>query len=376
MVTQGVPRSRRALSRHVIPRRTPTKESTPMTTLRQIEANRRNAQKSTGPAEAGKLVSRGNALKHGLAGDGVVLPDDETERVEKRMAECAAVIRPACPLEAFYVAQMAVEGVRVERCQREERALLLRRAAWAESGWDEDRRLSAEETGARLSRDPARVVRRLRQTAQGCDWLRERWQALANSLETGRPWDEARRGLALDLLGVPPALREGLTLVDPAPGEDAVEHQAALAAGRIAELDELKAEVMEDRDVIERDAAVEGTGPGDAATERLLAFTRRYESACQRRLDRAMHLLLAGRLMERTLPAVVERSARPSEPKSSAVPPSRPEPAVADRATEPDPQPAATEPRKGNRRWRRAQQRQARERDRRATPSPITAAAG
>jgi hypothetical protein len=44
-----------------------------MTSLRQIEANRRNALKSTGPnSEAGKRRSRRNALRHGLTAEAVI----------------------------------------------------------------------------------------------------------------------------------------------------------------------------------------------------------------------------------------------------------------------------------------------------------------
>ena len=44
-----------------------------MTSYRQIEANRRNALKSTGPrTEAGKEVSRRNALRHGLTAETVI----------------------------------------------------------------------------------------------------------------------------------------------------------------------------------------------------------------------------------------------------------------------------------------------------------------
>ena len=44
-----------------------------MTSFRQIEANRRNATRSTGPiTEAGKQRSRQNAIRHGLCAETVV----------------------------------------------------------------------------------------------------------------------------------------------------------------------------------------------------------------------------------------------------------------------------------------------------------------
>ena len=55
-----------------------------MTSLRQIEANRRNALKSTGPAtDAGKRRSRRNAMRHGLTAEAVidVLEDPREYRV-------------------------------------------------------------------------------------------------------------------------------------------------------------------------------------------------------------------------------------------------------------------------------------------------------
>ena len=71
-----------------------------MTSYRQIEANRRNALRSTGPrTEAGKLQSRRNAVRHGLTAETVI---GSLEDAEEYSAFEAAII-------ADYDAQSAVE---------------------------------------------------------------------------------------------------------------------------------------------------------------------------------------------------------------------------------------------------------------------------
>jgi hypothetical protein len=71
-----------------------------MTSFRQIEANRRNALRSTGPrTEEGKQQSRRNALRHGLTAETVI---EGLEDCEGYRAFEAAVI-------ADYDAQTAVE---------------------------------------------------------------------------------------------------------------------------------------------------------------------------------------------------------------------------------------------------------------------------
>src|SRR6202451_1298653 len=71
-----------------------------MASFKQIEANRRNAQKSTGPmTDAGKEQSRCNAVRHGLAAETVI---GGLEDAEDYKAFEAAII-------ADYDAQSAVE---------------------------------------------------------------------------------------------------------------------------------------------------------------------------------------------------------------------------------------------------------------------------
>jgi hypothetical protein len=71
-----------------------------MTSFRQIEANRRNAIRSTGPrTEEGKRQTRRNAVRHGLCAETVI---ESIEDIEDYRAFEAAVI-------ADYDAQTAVE---------------------------------------------------------------------------------------------------------------------------------------------------------------------------------------------------------------------------------------------------------------------------
>ena len=94
-----------------------------MTSLRQIEANRRNARLSTGPVtEEGKKRSRLNAIRHGLTAETII---DALEDAEDYAAFELAVT-------SDYDAQTAVERELVLRLA----SLLwrLRRATAIESG--------------------------------------------------------------------------------------------------------------------------------------------------------------------------------------------------------------------------------------------------
>src|SRR5207248_5130304 len=94
-----------------------------MTTYKQIEANRRNARRSTGPiTEEGKLRSRRNAIRHGLTAETVICALEDTDDYK---AFEAAVI-------ADYDVQSAVERELVLRLA----SLLwrIRRATTTETG--------------------------------------------------------------------------------------------------------------------------------------------------------------------------------------------------------------------------------------------------
>lgn len=88
--------------------------SRPVTSQRKIEANRRNAKRSTGPKTAeGKAASRRNAIKHGLAS--VVLRE---QIQDKTSLEAVATSVPSRPQQAEYIcilAEATCELVRIRQ---------------------------------------------------------------------------------------------------------------------------------------------------------------------------------------------------------------------------------------------------------------------
>jgi hypothetical protein len=80
-----------------------------MSSQKQIEANRRNAQKSTGPKtpEGRATVSR-NSIKHGLTASTLVLPDESEADFEALLDSVEAEHQPATPTEVALVRRIAM----------------------------------------------------------------------------------------------------------------------------------------------------------------------------------------------------------------------------------------------------------------------------
>src|ERR1017187_3518263 len=59
-----------------------------MATIKQIDANRQNAQRSSGPrSPEGKAASRFNALKSGIDAQAEVIPSEDPAQLETLLAE-------------------------------------------------------------------------------------------------------------------------------------------------------------------------------------------------------------------------------------------------------------------------------------------------
>lgn len=253
-----------------------------MATLRQLHANRLNCLKSTGPKTAhGKDRARRNGLLHGLTAS-IVFPDEQAEAVGRRYAELESSLRPWNVLEWFYMEQVASLNVRLDRCKQQEAIFREQAALRALTCWDGDRAAEAAALGGGLARRPEEVVTSLRTTRHGCDWLAARWSALGRDLDLRNGWDEALRGRALDLLGIPPEERGGPSPLDPPAGADPADHRRALVADQLARLAALQADALEEADEAAREAATMGVAPDHAGP---LALIRRYERSLERRLQ-------------------------------------------------------------------------------------------
>jgi len=95
-----------------------------MATERQIEANRRNSQFSTGPrTPEGKAVSRFNALKSGINAQAQVIPGEDPAELEAMIAGYHHDWQPATYLERFLVDSLIRADWLLQRLSRLEAEL-------------------------------------------------------------------------------------------------------------------------------------------------------------------------------------------------------------------------------------------------------------
>src|SRR5471032_2754228 len=85
---------------------------------KQREANRRNAQHSTGPrTEQGKLASRLNAFRHGLTGQVTIMSAEERLVHDQFFGEYVDSLKPATPVERDLAEAVADNAWRLKRAR-------------------------------------------------------------------------------------------------------------------------------------------------------------------------------------------------------------------------------------------------------------------
>ncbi len=288
----------------------------------RLAANRANASRSTGPrTEEGKAASRGNALKHGLTGSGVVIPAEDAGRVADRMRSFEAELGPTGEVGRALVGRAALLSVRLERCVLHESAATSERMRRAVDDFDEARLDQVDRLVDGLDDDPAAAVRKLRRMPEGVDRMVALWSALKQDLGRGPGgprWTAAHRrladgltGLRADDLGTSPFEGPSIPLGDGS-RDDAGRRRAAVAIGEM--IDAEVAGLLDHRATLDLDAiaANRASAPAralfDPSPESTLA--RKYEAAAERGFFRALRELKA-------VEEAATKQARPSPPTAT-----------------------------------------------------------
>jgi hypothetical protein len=176
----------------------------PPASQKQVDANRRNAQKSTGPRTAeGKKKSRGNAMKHGLCAIVIPMPDEDPEEFKIRAEGFNNELNPCQTLIGMWLARnLARKTMQIDRCHETNHAEVAKLARDAVRDAVDARKRAAELVMPMLLTDPAEACLRLKSTPEGCDVLLREWNLLYIALrDFPPPWDSDDGARAEQLLG-------------------------------------------------------------------------------------------------------------------------------------------------------------------------------
>ena len=122
-----------------------------MATNSQIEANRRNAQKSTGPrTQEGKSRSRFNAVTHGMTAKFDALPGEDATALRRRIDDWTADFQPCNQVERDLIERAARVSWQLERVEQAHVDRLTANILKATSGQSEAVENEVFELGARL----------------------------------------------------------------------------------------------------------------------------------------------------------------------------------------------------------------------------------
>ena len=174
-----------------------------------VAANRANSTHSKGPtSEHGKSISRRNSLKHGLTGEGIVLPEGDQAEVESRFDALRDELQPQSILGTMLIRKIATFSVRSERAAEREADARTPRlpsgSATPSSVRRGTRRTRRHALIAALFDSPSGAVRNLRRMPEGIDRLLDAWQILRRDLDREGPHrlERVQMARAVTLTGV------------------------------------------------------------------------------------------------------------------------------------------------------------------------------
>ncbi len=149
----------------------------------RLTANRLNGLKGKGPlSPETRAISARNSLKHGLTGEGIVVPEGDVEEIRRREGALTADMDPQTTAGAILIGVMATLSVRAERAAEQEIAQTDMRVRNAADTFDEERIDKANELFKGLADDPRTSLRKLKKMPEGVDRLIDEWNDLRNDL--------------------------------------------------------------------------------------------------------------------------------------------------------------------------------------------------
>ena len=212
----------------------------------RIKANRRNAQRSTGPrTAAGKNNVRKNALQHGLTAEKLVVVGEDAAEFQAMADAHHADIQPRNSIEVELCKTFTLAAWRRQRCIETEAAMTNQYIRVTRRARAVGRQHEVLSLGDRLFHDsrglwrnypaapsepgaasnhrpsepggpdmPAHIVAELESTYEGCSWLLDRWHVLLERLQSGWGWHAYDMYKVIRLMGKNP-----LDVLEDPPGE-------------------------------------------------------------------------------------------------------------------------------------------------------------
>lgn len=146
--------------------------------LEQLEANRRNAKRSTGPkSRAGKLRAMFNAFKNGLWGAYILLPWESREKYLEHLNSYLLDYRPLTPREYRLVIRLAQNDWRLDRAAHYDKKAIENARSREELLMEQSRNLMNE---TRLERNSSHCLKQLAFSLQYDSLLEDRLESLGD----------------------------------------------------------------------------------------------------------------------------------------------------------------------------------------------------
>ncbi len=157
----------------------------------RLNACRQNGARSKGPATPeGRAISARNSLKHGLTGEGIVVPEGDAKEIRRRVKALTADMNPLTEAGVLLIEKMARFTLRSENAADHEIAETASRMRNAADAFDEARIEKADELFKGLADDPRGNHRKLKKRPEGVERLIDEWHELRADLvlKQGPDW--------------------------------------------------------------------------------------------------------------------------------------------------------------------------------------------